>query len=247
MKLIVGVSDLQIPYHHPRAVRNLAQFIKDQEPDDVVCVGDEIDFPMISRWHKGQKLEYEGQVHKHRDIAMRVMDELRVKHVMRSNHGDRLQNYLTQYAPAFADDPDFKYERYMRYDQLGITYHEKMYEFAPGWLLAHGDEGGLSSEPGKTALGLARGTGKSVLCGHTHRAGIQPVTEAYSGRFGRTRWGVEAGCLMDLRHAKYLKTGGANWQMAFAVFWQDGNRVSPQLVYIDNDGSFVYDGFRWRS
>jgi hypothetical protein len=33
--------------------------------------------------------------------------------------------------------------------------------------------------------------------------------------------------------------------MAFGVFWVDGNKVSPQLVYLDNNGSFIYDGFRW--
>jgi hypothetical protein len=37
----------------------------------------------------------------------------------------------------------------MRYADLGITYHKQMYEFAPGWLLAHGDEGGLSPSPAR--------------------------------------------------------------------------------------------------
>lgn len=245
MRVIIGVSDLQVPYHHPKAVTSLARFIKDYRPDDVICVGDEIDFPQISRWHKGRKLEYEGKVHQHRDVADRLLTELGVRHVMRSNHGDRLESYLTTYAPAFADDPDFKYERYMRYDDLGITFHRQMWEFAPGWLLAHGDEGGLSSEPGKTALGLVRGTGKSVFCGHTHRAGLQPLTEAYSGRYGRTRYGLEGGCLMNLKDAKYLKTGGANWQMAFTVFFIDGNRVSPHLVFINPDGSFMWERRLW--
>lgn len=244
MKTIVGIPDLQVPYHHKRAVSALQGFIKDYRPDEVICVGDEIDFPMISRWHKGLKLEYEGQVHKHRDIAVRIVEDLQIKHVMRSNHGDRLQNYLTTYAPAFADDPDFKYERYMRYDDLGITFHRSLWEFAPGWLLAHGDEAGLSSEPGKTALGLVRRTGKSIFCGHTHRAGVQPLTEAYAGKFGRTLFGVEGGCLMD-RAKTHLLYGGANWQLGFAVFYVDGNRVSPHLVFMNNDGSFVFDKHLW--
>ena len=122
-----------------------------------------------------------------------------------------------------------------------------MFEFAPKWLLAHGDEGGLSSEPGKTALNLAKRAGKSVLCGHTHRAGIQPFTTAYGGKFVQTIYGMEVGCLMELKQAAYLKSGGANWQLAFGIFHVDGAHVSPHIVYMRRDGSFVWENRLWTS
>jgi hypothetical protein len=236
---------LQVPYHHKRAVSALAKFIKAYKPDSVQSVGDEIDMPMISQWTKGTRYEYAGKLHKHRDQTMRVLESLRVEHVMRSNHSDRLEKYVRAYAPGLADEPELQLERYMRYADLGITFHRQMWEFAPGWLLAHGDEGGLSQEPGKTALSLAKRTGMSVLCGHTHRAGIVPHTEAYAGKVTRTIYGVEAGCLMAMSRAGYLKSGGANWQTAFSIHFVDGKNVSPHLVYMRQDGSFTWDKRVW--
>jgi hypothetical protein len=165
---------------------------------------------------------------------------------MRSNHGERLWNYLTAKAPALADEPELQYEKYMRFADIGVTYHRKMYEFAPGWLLAHGDEGGHSSIAGTTAARLAKSTGKSICCGHTHRAGIQPFTEAHSGRAVRTVYGMEVGNLMDMNRAGYLKSGGANWQTAFGIFFVDGRKVSPHIVYMHADGSFVWEGREWK-
>lgn len=243
---IVAVSDLQVPYHHKRAVSALAKFIKAWRPDQVICVGDEIDMPQVSRWSKGTAGEYAGGLHKQRDETRRVLESLKVQHVMRSNHSDRLGNYLRQYAPGLADEPVLQLAQYMGYAELGITYHHKMWEFAPGWLLAHGDEGGLSQEPGKTALKLAQRTGKSVCCGHTHRAGIQPHTEAHSGKHVRTVYGMEVGCLMELAQAAYLRSGGANWQLAFGIFYVEGRSVSPHLVYMRPDGSFVWDKKEWK-
>jgi len=245
VRTIVAVSDMQVPYQHKRAVSALTKFVKAWKPDDVICVGDEIDMPQISRWNKGTAGEYAGQLHKHRDQTVRLLEQLKVTNVMRSNHSDRLASYLHQYAPGLADEPELQLTRYMRYDDLGITFHTRMWEFAPGWLLAHGDEGGLSSEPGKTALRLAQRTGKSVCCGHTHRAGIQPYTEAYSGKVTRTIYGMEVGCLMELSQAAYLKSGGANWQLAFGIYYVDGKKVSPHLVYMRPDGSFVWDKKEW--
>lgn len=246
MKTIVTVSDLQVPYHHKRAVSALTKFIREWEPDEVVCVGDEIDMPQISRWNKGTAGEYAGKLHKDRDDTVRILEALHVSHVMRSNHGDRLRTYLNTYSPGLADEPELQYERYMRFADIGVTYHRKMYEFAPNWLLAHGDEGGLSQEPGKTALRLAQRAGKSVMCGHTHRAGIQPYTEAHSGKHVRTIYGMEVGCLMELAQANYLKSGGANWQLAFGIHFVDGRKVSPHLVYMHTDGSFVWEGREWK-
>lgn len=246
MRTIVTVSDLQVPYQHKPAVRALAKFIADWQPDSVQCVGDEIDMPQVSRWTEGTKGEYAGKLHLDRDETTRVLEELQVQHVMRSNHGERLWSYIARKAPALADDPALQYENYMRFADIGVTYHRQMFEFAPGWLLAHGDEGGLSSIAGTTAARLAKATGKSVTCGHTHRAGLQPFTEAHSGRMNRTVYGHEVGCLMDMRKAGYLKSGGANWQLSFGIHFVDGRKVSPHVVFMRPDGSFVWEKREWK-
>ena len=246
VRTIVTVSDLQVPYQHKPAVRALSEFIRQWGPDDVICVGDEIDMPQVSRWSKGLAGEYAGKLHKDRDETSRVLESLGVRHVMRSNHGTRLFDYLHRYAPALADEPELQYARYMRFADIGVEYHSEMWEFAPGWLLAHGDEGGLSNEAGRTALKLAQRAGKSVTCGHTHRAGVIPFTEAHGGKHVRTLFGMEVGCLMELKKANYLKSGGANWQLAFGIHFVDGRKVSPHVVFMRTDGSFVWEGREWK-
>ena len=78
MKVIVCVSDLQMPYHDERATNALINFIKRYKPDEVISVGDEMDMQTISRWAKGTPLEYEGSIAKDRDTTTRVLEQLRI-------------------------------------------------------------------------------------------------------------------------------------------------------------------------
>jgi len=109
----------------------------------------------------------------------------------------------------------------------------------------HGDEGNISQNGGTTALNLAKKTGKSVVCGHTHRMGLVHHTESFSGVPTRTLWGMEVGNLMDAKQASYLKAGISNWQQGFGILWVDGKTVVPQLVPIARDGSFFAEGKVW--
>lgn len=243
---IVVISDLQVPYQDQRAVDAVARFIKAYRPTSVICVGDEIDAPQISRWNKGMAGEFTRDLGRDRDDTVRVLEQLKVQHISRSNHTGRLLNYVQKYAPGLSGLPELSIEGFLRLDELGIRYHHQPYEFVPGWLLMHGDEGGLSQEPGKTALNLAKKAGRSVVCGHTHRLGLQPFTESVNGKVTGTRWGMEVGHLMDLRKASYLMTGGANWQRGFGLLKVDGRNVTPQLIPIHKDGTFTVDGRVWK-
>lgn len=246
MKLIVCVSDLQVPYHDKRAVSILAKFIKAVKPDNVVSVGDEMDFQTISRWAHGTPLEYERTIGRDRDTTVRVLEELRVRHVIRSNHTDRLFNTVMLRAPGLISLPELELPNFLRFPDLNITYHSKPYELAPGWLLMHGDEGNVSQNGGTTALNLAKRTGYSVVCGHTHRMGLVHHSEGVAGINTRTVWGMEVGNLMDAKQASYLKGGISNWQQGFGVLWVDNKKVTPQLVPVNKDGSFSFLGKVWK-
>ena len=245
MKAIVCISDLQVPYHDKRAVDNVATFIRAFKPDTVVSVGDEMDFQTISRWSQGTPLEYERTIARDRDATVQVQEALKVDHVIRSNHTDRLFNTVMMRAPGLLSLPELELSNFLRFPELGIKYHRRPYELAPGWLLMHGDEGNLSQNGGTTALNLAKRTGRSVVCGHTHRMGLVHHTEAYSGVPTRTLWGMEVGNLMDMKKASYLKAGYGNWQQGFGILWVDGRTVTPQLVPIGKDGTFSVAGKAW--
>ena len=245
MKTIVCVSDLQIPYHDKRAVANLAKFIKAYKPTEVVSVGDEMDMQTISKWAKGTPLEYERSIGRDRDETTRVLEQLKIKHIIRSNHTDRLFNTVMMRSPGLLGLPELELPEFLRLDSIGATYHEKPYELAPNWLLMHGDEGAMNSTGGLTALGLAKRTGKSIVCGHTHRMGLAHHTTAYSGGAAKTVWGMEVGNLMDYKKAKYIKGGLFTWQQGFGMLYVDGKTVIPVTIPIAKDGSFIVEGKVW--
>lgn len=239
MAHIVVISDLQIPYHDRKAVDAVIEYIAHAAPSKVVNVGDELDAPQPSRWNKALAGEYAGDLQKHIEENYYLQETILEAsgfnyEIMRSNHVDRIETYVKRYAPALGSLAALKTEQLLGYDELGITYHRTIADLAPGWVLAHGDEGGMSQVAGSTALSLAKRVGKSVACGHTHRAGFQHHNEGYSGRLHRQLYGLEVGHLMDIKKAHYLKSGAANWQQAIGELYVDGREVTPVLRLIKN-------------
>jgi predicted phosphodiesterase len=244
MRRILVVSDMQIPFHDQRAVRNLVSFIKSFKPDEVVTIGDEIDFNTISRFADGTPEAYEQTLGDDRDAAVQVLYDLQVTHMVRSNHSDRLYTKIMLKIPSFLSLPELRFEKFMRLDELGITYHRSAFNIAPGWVAVHGDHTPLKMHGGLSALEAARRYGKSVISGHTHRMGRSSYTEAINGRRGRILHGVEVGNLMDMSKAGYVK-GYANWQSGFAIMYVKDNNVQVDLIYIEKDGTFIVAGKRY--
>jgi len=243
-KKILILSDLQAPYHDVAAVNAIKKFIYAYQPDTVATCGDEIDFPQISRWEEGGEGEWQRDLGRHRDVATKLLEDLTVEHMVRSNHSDRLYNKIKTKVPGFLGLPELEIENFLKLPELGIKYHKDPFEIAPGWLLMHGDEGNVQPTAGATALGLAKRAGMSVACGHTHRAGLTHHTQGYAGKT-RTVWGMELGNLMDYRYARYIKAGLFTWNKGFGLLHVDGQTVMPQLVPIVNN-SFTVDGKVWR-
>jgi hypothetical protein len=247
-RVTVIVPDLQIPYHDKRAVDNLVRFVGDFKPDQLVNVGDDIDAPETSTWTKGKAGEYAGTLQAAFDstrlVHARFREALGGKpyHVSRSNHGDRTQKYIDRYAPALRSLSCLRLEDLIGYRDLGIDYHREPFRISDDWVACHGDEGTLSLIGGRTAGLLAEKWGVSVVCGHTHRAGIVAKSYGYGGRVTRTVTGMETGHLMDVGAARYLDGGHCDWQEAFSVLYECRGRSTPVLVPVHNDGSFVVEG-----
>ena len=234
MSRALGISDIQLPYHDNRALEVCLSQL--EEGMDVYCVGDEIDFPMVSRWSKGWAAEYAGDLQKHIDLNFELWSTVRSIvgfdasiHISRSNHGDRLERYVERYAPGLIGLRGLNLEHILGYDELGIEFHRKPFEFAPDWLLMHGDEGSLSRISGRTAGLLAEQYDMSVMCGHTHRLGTSSKTRGF-GRRRRTVQGVEVGHLMDVKKAGYVNN--PDWQQGFAIIHRDGRMTEVQTVNI---------------
>lgn len=234
-KVIVAISDLQVPYQDQRAVDAVSDWIEEIKPDEVLNVGDAIDLPQISRWTKGTAGEFTRDIGKHRDIAVSVLGQMHTTGMVRSNHTDRILTAVKTRLPGFLGLPELELENFLRLPELGVKYYPGMHRFAPGWLLAHGDEGSVSRVSGQTARGLSDRTGMSILCGHTHRLGLIPTTESFWGKTHKNRWGFEVGNLIKAGSPGMAYTGGIqNWQQGFGVILVDGQTTIPIPVPIIN-------------
>ena len=237
---VVVLSDLQIPYHDEAAVKRVVSFIKWYKPTQLWCVGDELDAPEPSRWNKGMAGEYATTLQDSIDMTYNVMADFRDALgktkpfiIQRSNHTDRIQTYIRKYAPAFNSLESLQIEKLLGYNDLNIQYLHRFKELLPGWVMAHGDEGALNRAPGATALNLAKSLGKSVVCGHTHRTGLQHETRGFYGKT-ETLFGLEVGHMMDMSQASYLTSGNANWQQGIGILIQERGVVTPLAVPIIN-------------
>jgi predicted phosphodiesterase len=252
-KRIVIVPDTQMPYDHQKAVKAVVSFIGEYQPDEVVHIGDLMDFPQPSRWTKDSRAEFEGSIFEDVDTAKRrFLEPLRAVYdgpigVHEGNHDERPRVYLEKYAPALAQaNSPFNIENLLDFDGFGIRLLPEFYDIAPGWISTHGHRGmiGMSPIAGNTATNAAKRFDVSVVMGHTHRLAIGSYSKGYGGTVKRKLHGMEVGHLMDMRKAGYLKGGTGNWQMGFGIITVESQYVKPEIVTIDK-GRFTVDGRSW--
>ena len=241
MKRIVILSDLQVPFEDVHVTQNIARFLKTFKPDQTVTIGDEIDFQTISKWSEGTPLAYEQTLADDRDRCVDLLYDLGVTDAVRSNHTDRLYHTIMKKVPSFLSLPELRFEKFLKFDELGIKFWKSDMPIAPNWIAVHGDHTPIKPQGGLSALEGARRRGKNVISGHTHRAGRSSFTEASGGRTGRILHGVEVGHLMDTTKASYTK-GVFNWQQAFAIMYVHNKNVQVDLIYIEKDGTFTVQG-----
>lgn len=260
METIVILPDWQVPLHNEKLIRAVAQFVWEFQPDRLAHVGDMTDSTQLGRWVRGMRGEFdgglEGGLAKTRELMAYYRDGYEGPwDLVRSNHDERLELAIEQRLPGLAGmtigGKVINIENALQLDSFGVTWHEAPTSIAPGWLLMHGDEGGNSSIPGNTALGLARAAGVNVVCGHTHRAGMAWSTQGF-GTLRRDVVGLEVGHMMAVDRAGYLGRARLNnWGSAFAILrvfrpgYKKRVQVYPELVPVQPDGSFIVDGVRF--
>jgi len=253
IKRIVVISDTQMPFDNRKALKALIGFIGDYQPDEVIHIGDLMDYPTPARWSKGSAKEFtQRMVQDNEQAKSRLLGPLRAVYdgpvgVHEGNHDLRPREYLTKYAPALAQfSEQFHIENLLDFDGFGVKLLPEFNKIAPGWVTTHGHRGQVSVSriAGDTALNAAKKFSTSVVMGHTHRQGIASQTMGYGGMVHQTVTGVEVGHLMDQRRAEYLKGGTGNWQQGFGLLTIDGQHVKPEIIPIHR-GRFTVDGRVW--
>jgi predicted phosphodiesterase len=250
---IVVISDIQAPLNDQAACDAVTDFLADYQPDKLALVGDEADMTELGKWVRGQKTEFAGNLQAGIDATHAIMSGFREAVgdipivVQRSNHTTtRVQNYIDKCAPALATLRSLNYSTLMGYDGLDIKVSMSPTPIAPGWHMIHGDEANMTITAGGSALSAARKLGTSIVCGHTHKQGLQHDHDAHSGKVHTYRFGMEVGHLMSMEKADinaggYLKYGGSNWQAGFGILTVFNGVTMPSLVPIVNN-RFTVDG-----
>lgn len=239
--------DFQIPYHDADYVKNLIKLAGDIQPDGIVFIGDNIDCLAPATWSAGTATEFAGTLQNELDVWDDVAESLRDVYdgwvgVHMGNHEKRITSYLSKKAPAFNSLRSLRLEELMSLDRYDFEKLPDHYDIAPGWVTHHGDYASLSDIAGRTASNYSSKIGKSVIIGHTHRAGVIAESTGYNSNWNWT-YGVEVGHAMDTTQAKYTN-GVANWQKAFGILevYGEGTFIQPRVIFASSDGKFVYDG-----
>jgi hypothetical protein len=251
---IVILPDWQVPLHNEAMIKRVADFVGDFQPIRLGHVGDMTDSTQLSRWSQGLRQEFDGGLEGGFEKTRELLSYYRTQYdgpwdLIRSNHDERLELAIERRLPGVAGLTIQGYkldiQNALRLDDFGINWHESPIEIAPGWVIAHGDEGRLNQVPGATALGLANEIHKSVVCGHTHRAGLAWSSKGM-GNERESFAGMEVGHMMDIPSAEYLGRARLNnWGNAFGILWLNNDEVFPQLVPINPDGHFMVNGQRY--
>src|SRR5262245_46363293 len=105
-KRIVIVSDTQIPYDDLKALKAVVGFMGDYQPDEVIHIGDLMDYPTPVRWTKGTAEEFAQRIKSDSEQAKtRFLAPLREVFdgpvgVHEGNHDLRPREYVSKYAAA---------------------------------------------------------------------------------------------------------------------------------------------------
>lgn len=246
------IPDLQIPHHDKNFAARLMQLAGDLNPTGVIFIGDNVDCTAPAVWNKGSAEEFAGTLQNEFDVWNNLASTLRLDEgydgwvgVHMGNHEKRIEKYLRDKAPALSSLKALRLENLMALEEFDFVRLPDNYDIAPGWITHHGDYASLSDIAGRSASNYSSKIGKSVIMGHTHRAGIIAESYGYNGRW-KWRYGVEVGHGMDPRKAGYTN-GIANWQKAFGVLdvWDDGKYINPHVTFARPDGTFVHEGVHY--
>ena len=250
-----------VPMHDRRACDIVLQIAKDLNPDEIVLLGDMVDFGGLSTFPLESDAKY---------LIQPAMQELSVwlrklsllctdKCVwLEGNHELRLFRQLENVQEASVlrpvDDvlgpPQLSVERLMRLDKLKITY-KKPYG-KPYWLFGdikvhHGHI--VRPKGGQTVSSILNGARHSQIVGHIHRREIACNTRTVPDSNGNDKYvtisAMSPGTLCSLEPG-LVPTGKGrpdqDWQHGLGVVIRDGEGTNHmQLIHI-NDGKCIYNG-----
>lgn len=268
-KLIVVTGDQQAPFHDENLHYLFCGWLEENDPDELVALGDKVDFPDISR----HRLDPENTAVVNECIqagydlfrGYRLAAPNTRMQFMPGNHDERIRNILLDkpsvqplYGVKVADTPEeegpavLTLPHLLRLDELGIEYVDPQgpYDLAQinlsaklavrhGWIARQGS--------GVSALATLEHLGYSIIVGHTHRQSIIYKTTHDIDSDPTTLTAAEAGCMcrIDQEVRKGRKwpnfTPLPDWQQGFTTV-----TVHPDGFFRIENATYVNGTLLWR-
>lgn len=252
-KTTMIIPDIQYPYHDSLALAKLIKVAKEHQPDQILQIGDGIDFPQVSQWSKGTAGEYADTLQEHIDgYRTEFLGPLRESVPggellwLEGNHDLRLRDFVKKYAAPLGPLRALEVPSLFGLDELAIKYERGPVRVATNTYAIHGHESGgycASASAWDAKFAKRYGSDKNFLFGHTHQPFLITRAYGYAGKV-TPRFTMNAGSIMDPVAATYVKDGAVNWTMSFGWLTDDGKRVYPELITMVDRG-FIFRGRKY--
>lgn len=247
------IPDIQYPYHDAHVLQKLIRVVREHQPDQIIQIGDGIDFPQVSRWSKGTAGEYADTLQEHiegyrGDVLVELRSAAPDARItwLEGNHDLRLREFVRKYAAPLTNLRALKIESLFELEDLDIGYVRGPLRVATNTLAVHGHESGgycASASAWDAKFTKRYGSDRNFIFGHTHQPFLITRSYGYGGKV-TPRFTMNAGSIMDPVAATYVKDGAVNWTMSFGWLTDDGKRVYPELVTMVDRG-FIFRGEKW--
>lgn len=227
------------------AHRAMIECIKEFRPRGIVANGDIFDGASISRHPRigwDSKPSVKGEIDAVTERLGEIEDacgDYAWKVWTLGNHDTRLESFLSANAGQFQGVKGFTLK-----DQFPNWDYAWRLDINPGedsmTIVKHRWKNGVHAVHGN-----ARDAGCHMVTGHLHAQNVARWTDARG-----TRYGVDPGCLADVRgeHATdYLEDGLTQWRSGFALLtYRNGRLLTPELVSVVSEGVVEFRGKEWR-
>ena len=258
---IIVVSDQHAPFHSKSNHRLLCQFLEDEQPDWIICAGDLLDFPDVSRHRTIPGDKFDASVNECLQAGFEVLADYRNAapdaqiDLLPGNHDVRLAHRIIDQAEkvwnitaANDDVPALSLRRLLHLDYLHIGYVDetdwKRAKIAINSRLTVRHGYSTKKHPGPALLAALSG---STIQGHSHRAStFYSTTHGHDGP--EYRVAAETGCLCEIDEGLGYAGDEADWQPAFlrVLRWPDEDfLISTCLFLTEPSRLLIADGRKY--
>lgn len=173
-------------FHDTTAIDIVNAIGKEEQPDEVILLGDFLDFPTLSKFR--QEKAFEDTLNPSLAEASRILGEIRANNpdakitLLEGNHEKRLRNFIYDKARALYGLEALDIRNLLRLADVEVEYIDG-YPNGRYWLndRIKAIHGNTVKQLGKTVVNLVKNDDSSTLTGHIHR--FEMATRTIPGRY----------------------------------------------------------------